>query len=307
MCSFPKRSLKLVFNLMLFFLFKTDASAQASPSIKVLEKKYAFEALPLEERTEYLELKEEVEKTFLAKKYCTSLVKLMMAEEIFNEDPQMFFIRGLCYAELHDSENAALAYKEALEIHPDSPIVNASLLEVYFLARDYEKSLMMSDKLRTIYLAGQNAFPQKNVPLLEFKRLLAITKLLNDQRLLNNWAKRLSQLFDHVDGAPFVHFNLMLRFLHSKDRALALVEEIDELSKLYGYMDDTPYSYFAQALSHYRVGNKEKGDIRMNVAVQVFGGKKVLPWTKAMTDTGYVDDYDFSRLLEFATSSGEKE
>ncbi len=241
-------------------LLSSISKAQDEEAAAVVKNKHAFEALAVDQRKKYLDYKQSAFEAFQKNKLSSCLVHTIKAEQVFKFDHEIYFWRGMCYAQWHDMENAVKEYKKVIEIYPTNITVNMNLLEIYYFSKKYENSLQMSDRIRAFY--NIEDFPRNQIPLIEFKRLVSMTKLL----------------------AKFPEFK----------------KQTTKLNNLYNFMDDTPFSYYAQALAYYEKGDKTEADGRVSAAIYVFGVKEVVSWTKALRDAGYIEDYNYRKFLSHA-------
>jgi len=252
--------IKLIIPLIFLSLSLLTSAQQPKvmPDL-VLKDQHAFEALSKPERIKYLKLKKEAAGEFVKEKYFTCILKTIEAEKVFSQDYEIYFWRGLCYAQWNDVEGSIDMYQKVLRAYQDNITVAMNLFEVCYTSKQYANCILINNKLRSLY--GKPHFPRHHVPLLEFKRLICLKKI------------------NEIQPKP------------------SFDKEIKLLSALYTHNQDSPYAYYVDALNHYEKKEFELGDGRVDSAVYVFDEVHVVLWNKALSDMGYIQEFRFSRSL----------
>ncbi len=250
-----------VFTTLILICLANLSSAQQNKVMPglLMKDKHAFGALPKSKRIKYLTLKQEAANEFLKEKYFTCVLKTLEAEKVFSQDYEIYFWRGICYAQWDDRAGAIEEYQKVLRAYQNNITVAMNLFEVCYTSKQYANCILINNKLRTLY--GENEFPKHHVPLLEFKRLICLKKI------------------DSIRPDP------------------SLKKEIRLLSKLYNSNQDSPFAYYVQALEQYEKKRFDSGDIRVDSAVYVFGQENVILWNKALSDMGFIEEFRFSRAF----------
>lgn len=249
-------------TLLVIIVSTLSASAQGYATQAKL-KKIADQFATLEEsdRQRYIVHKQNAFKARQSEKYFTCLNEISDARAIFSEDMDLLFLKGLCRAQIHDVDKAIEYYKQVLEIDHTHVFALMNIIEINFFAGRYEDTLEHIDQVSSIVESRASG---QNLPLVDFKRLICLTKL-------------------------------------SKQDADKYGAEVGKVKLKYSNMDDNPFYYFAKALEEFDKGEKQEGLIWILKAYLIFENPATIEmWNKALVDTGYIGAYEimFNRQTE---------
>jgi hypothetical protein len=70
------------------------------------------------------------------------------------------------------------------------------------------------------------------------------------------------------------------------------MDEATEMASKYGFLDDSPYPYYAEAAIAYSNGDEVKAEAAMARATRIFQSAEILsPWQDTMIEFGYVKGF----------------
>jgi tetratricopeptide (TPR) repeat protein len=97
--------------------------------------------------------------------------------------------------------------------------------------------------------------------------------------------------------------NMLLRLIEFKlmlsKIKLGKMEEAQEMAELYDHLDDSPYSYYAEAAMAYEEGNELEAEMAMSRAARVFNNPAIIsPWQDTMMEFGYMKSFFGGELPE---------
>ncbi len=211
-----------------------------------------FDALPKPERSKFTELKNKAFEAKSNEKYLTCLITIIDAQAIFDKDTDLLFLKGLCYAQIEDVDNAIEHYRRVLIINPTHMYTLMNMIEINYFAGRYKDSIRYIGKVHDALLKAKH---EGDFTLLDFKHLIALTKL--------------SKLYPEYE------------------------EQLEKVREKFTYMDDSPYYYYAKALASLDEGAKEEGLFSIYTAYYIFEERETIKeWNKALVDAGYIEAYE---------------
>ncbi len=214
--------------------------------------KAEFESLPKDQSKSYQTLKAAAIEANNNGKFFTALITATDAMKIFTKDIDLLLLIGICYAQLDKPVEAEVFYNKALEIQPHHAPSILNLIELNLYHGDFEKVVK-----RVVYIREYlKSAGHETSPLLEYKYLLALTKL-------------------------------------SEKQADKYAADLKKMQELYSYNDDHPYYYYVKALDSLKKGDNDAGQVWIYKAAKIFGNMKLIDtWNKSLKDTNYLADHD---------------
>lgn len=252
--KFLKATIPLI--LLLSAPFASAQDPIVVQRLKAISNK--FEKLPIEDRKEYVKLKQKAIDASKQKKYFTCMVAIDDALNIFPEDMDLIWLKGVCRAEIHDVDAAVSQYDQVLKINPTHGSTLVNLVEINFFVGRYEEAVKYIEYIKTLVDSRGSGYFS---PLLNFKYLISVTKL-------------------------------------EKENPGKYGTELKRLHSLHSYMDDNPYYYYANALKCFDAGEQQEGLVWIFKAYLIFDSAPMVEvWNKALVDTDYMGAYEvmFSR------------
>ncbi len=244
--------LKNIFLLLIIFPLSIKAADQIVKA-RLQEFALAYDALPASQRNEYVIYKNKAYRARSSDKYFTALISISHAQEIFQNDLDLLFLKGYCLAQVHDVNGAIKNYEKVLKIDPSHMITLLNMVEINFHTGNHQESLKFIKRINSL-LDKQPI--DLNLPLLDFKHLICLTKL-------------------------------------SEKRPLEFRAQIAKLKSKYTFMDDNPFYYYANALVAFNTNNKEERFQWVVKAYTIFQQPKLIKkWNKALIDAGYINAYE---------------
>ncbi len=119
----------------------------AEPKRELLPNQQAFLNLPEEQRKDFLKHLSEASRLFQQKRIFETLDELEKSRKIFADSPEIYNLRGSCYVEMRDFEKALADYQKALTYAKDDPRIEFNIAEVYFVTKEWKKSLELFEKI----------------------------------------------------------------------------------------------------------------------------------------------------------------
>lgn len=157
----------------------------------------AFLNLPEESRKEFIKHLSEANRLFQQKRIFETLEELDNAEKIFADSPELYNLRGNCFVEIRAFDKALTQFEKARAFSKDNVSLDFNVAEIYFVTKEWKKSLEMLDKLL-------KNLPPKSIALsrlVEFKKMLCMNKLgMKDE------ATSLAGKYDFLDDSPFYYY-----------------------------------------------------------------------------------------------------
>ena len=100
-----------------------------------------FKSLPQEKQDEWKKLAEQSVKWAQEKRIADSLRLAFEAQDIFQDEANLYNIIGSNYIELRDFKHATAAFKKAISFDPYNLGIQFNLAESYFVSGDYKNAL----------------------------------------------------------------------------------------------------------------------------------------------------------------------
>jgi tetratricopeptide (TPR) repeat protein len=219
--------------ILTLVLMLTPAIAQqpASPAPPVPEEQLqaspaqqAFLNLPLERRQEFAKHVNRAVELFQQKRIFETLDELAKAELIFTESPDLLNIKGSCYVEMRNFEQALAMFKKADQLMPNNPSHEFNIAEVYFVTGEWQKSY---DRFTKIL----KDIPEGNLPLkrlIEFKLLLCLKKLDRHDE-----AAAMAKQYDFQDDSPF-HYYAEAAMAYEANNVVKAEEWVARAARVFG-------------------------------------------------------------------------
>ncbi|KAB2638712.1 MAG: tetratricopeptide repeat protein [Verrucomicrobia bacterium] len=174
----------------------TPAAAAAAKK-PLLANQQAFLNLPEERRKEFGKQLVEAQRLFQQKRIFETFDALDKADAVFLDSPESLNMRGACYVEIRNFDQAAAAFKKALLLSPDNPSINFNIAEVLFVTKKWQEAHDLFAKIL-------QDLPKDNLALsrlVEFKILLCKKKLgLKEETLA------LAKKYGMDDDSPYYCF-----------------------------------------------------------------------------------------------------
>jgi tetratricopeptide (TPR) repeat protein len=209
--------MKTISFLSLFVLITPLAAQEQAPPVEkmpVAESKdlspnqRAFLNLPEESRKEFIKHLGEASRLFQQKRIFETLDELHKASKIFADSPEVHNLRGSCLVEMRAFDKALAEYEKARTFTKDNPSIDFNIAEVYFVTKEWKKSLELFQKILKV-------LPPENIALgrlVEFKMLLCMKKLKMD-----NEVTILAGKYDYLDDSPFYYYTQAAIAYDNKD------------------------------------------------------------------------------------------
>lgn len=179
-----------------------------------------FEKLPLESRENYVKYKRKATEASRDQKYFSCMVAIDNALSLFPDDMDMIWLRGICWAQIHEVDKAIEYYDAVLEINPNHIPSLMNLVEINFFGGRYEKTaeyIRYIDKL--MKSRGGNA-----LPLLDFKYFISISKLeAAEPGKYEAEIKRMADLFGYMEDHPYYYYSHALQEFSAGDKQEGLI------------------------------------------------------------------------------------
>ena len=189
----------------------------------VLPYQKAFLNLSAEKRAEFAKHQREASKLFNQKRIIESLEAIRLAEEAFDELPEMWNLRGSCYVELRAFDKALECFHKALKIAGENPSILFNIGEVHFVTQRWQEAHdAFSSLLKKI--------PEERTGLsriTEFKVMLCKLKLGQEDQ-----ARILANKYDYLDDSPFHHYAKAALAYHEDDLETA-EQEIARATRIF--------------------------------------------------------------------------
>ena len=191
-----------IFSLLL--LSVSISSAQDPLLVKRLKEiRNDFERLSIEKRTEYVMLKQKASDANKKKKYFTCMIAIDDALNIFPDDMDLIWLRGICNAQIHDVDGAIDYYNKVIEINSNHVPTLVNLVEINFFAGRYDDAVGYIKKMNALIEFGGGV----SLPILDFKYLISLVKL--DEKnpgAYDDVIKNLYGLHGFMDDNPFYYY-----------------------------------------------------------------------------------------------------
>lgn len=174
-------------------------SAEKTPAAKqeLLPNQKAFLNLPEESRKDFIKHLGEATRLFRDKRIFETMEALDQATKIFPDSPEIHNLRGSCFVEMRAFDKALAEFEKALTLSKDNPSIEFNIGEVYFVTKEWKKSVEVFEKI-------MKGIPPENVALgrlVEFKILLCKKKLgLDDEVTI------LAEKYTFEDDSPFYYY-----------------------------------------------------------------------------------------------------
>lgn len=175
-----------------------------------------FNALPKEQRMEYITKFREAQTKFTEKRPVEGLFILQEIEKIFSKSPSFYNLKGACYVEIRDIPKAIECFTKALSFDPNNISIQFNLAESHYVNHDYKIALEdFSRLLERITQANPKAAKEVS-PLLNFKRLICAYKL-GDQKMFDE----LKTLYGPMDDTPYYYCTESIVHFAKNDKTAA--------------------------------------------------------------------------------------
>lgn len=172
----------------------------------------AFLNLPEENRKEFIKHLGEAYRLYQQKRIFETLEELDKAEKVFADSAELYSLRGSCFVEMRAFDKALAQYEKARTFSKDNVSLDFNIAEVYFVTKEWKKSLEMLDKVL------KNLPPQSLAlsRVVEFKKMLCMNKLgMKDEAAI------LAEKYDFLDDSPFYYFAQAALAYEKKDTMAA--------------------------------------------------------------------------------------
>lgn len=174
----------------------------AADSKTLMPNQQAFLNLPEERRNEFIKHLEESNRLFQQKRIFETLDEIAKAEKIFKDSPEIYNLRGSCYVEMRSFDKALADYLKALTYTKDNPSIEFNVGEVYFVTKEWKKSLEIFEKIfKALEVPPVAANTLSLRRLVEFKILLCKKKLGMEKE-----AKAMAEKYDFLDDSPYYYY-----------------------------------------------------------------------------------------------------
>lgn len=216
--------------------------------------KDAFSNLPKEKRDEYQAAFSKAVEAYNQKKILSAISFLSEADKLFPQDANLKFFLGVCYAELRNFDKATACYDEALKLNPTHLGTLLNKAEAAFFNQKWKSAYDQLTSIRSKY--GEKT--QGAGSLIDFK------------------------------------ITMCASMLAEKKETAAEFEKIYDAWRLkYSFRDDTPFYFYAKALSEYRKGERSEGLTWVLKAYKVFADPGTLSvWDKVLIDADYLKRHE---------------
>ncbi len=172
----------------------------------------AFLNLPEESRKDFIKHLTEANRLFGQQRVFETLEELDKATAIFKDSPEIHNLRGSCFVEMRAFDKALAEYEAAIKLSKDNPSIEFNIGEVYFVTKEWKKSLEIFEKVFKAIPADNLAMGR----LVEFKILLCKKKLGMDEDV-----KKMTAKYDFMDDSPFYYFAQAVEAYDVKDQVKA--------------------------------------------------------------------------------------
>ncbi len=164
---------------------------------KLLPNQQAFLNLPEESRKEFIKNLSDATRLFRDKRIFESMEILDKTEKIFADSPEIYNLRGSCLVEMRAFDKALVQFEKAFTYAKDNPSVEFNVAEVYFVTKEWKKSIDVFEKILKRLGPREMALSR----LIEFKVLLCKKKLgLDDEAMI------LGEKYTFEDDSPYYYF-----------------------------------------------------------------------------------------------------
>lgn len=193
--------------LLSLFVLVTPLAAQvvieAEKKMPVADSKslspnqQAFLNLPEESRKEFIKRLSEATRLFQQKRIFETLDELDKTQKIFADSPEIYNLRGSCFVEMRAFDKALAEFEKSRSYTKDNASIDFNVAEVYFVTKEWKKSLDMLTNIIKI-------LPKENMALgrlVEFKMYLSMKKLG-----MNAEAAALADKYDFLDDSPYHYY-----------------------------------------------------------------------------------------------------
>ena len=173
------------------------AGDSAPEKAELSANQQAFLNLPEERRKDFVKALGEATRLFQQKRIFETMEKLDEATKIFEESPEIMNLRGSCFVEIRAFDKALAEFKRASELAKDNASILFNIAEVYFVTKEWQKSLDLFEKVLALV-------PEENTALgrlVEFKIMLCKNKLG-----MKNDAEILAGKYDFLDDSPYYYY-----------------------------------------------------------------------------------------------------
>ena len=207
--------MKAIYLISLFALV-TPLAAQDAPKpvekMPVVDAKtlspnqQAFLNLPEESRKEFIKRLSEATRLFQQKRIFETLDELDKTQKIFADSPEIYNLRGSCFVEMRAFDKALVEFEKSRSYTKDNASIDFNVAEVYFVTKEWKKSL---DMLTNIF----KILPKENMALgrlVEFKMYLCMKKLG-----MKAEAAALADKYDFLDDSPY-HYYMQAALAYDK-------------------------------------------------------------------------------------------
>lgn len=188
--------------LLLLLPFALLRAEDAEPAAREkLPHEQAFSNLPEEKRNDFAAKLNEAQRLFAGKRVFEALEKVIEAEAIFADDPELLNLRGACEVEFRAFDKAMVSFKRANELTPGKPLILFNISELNFVTKEWAAAEQSFSEV--LKLLGDK--PVRNelqlARLVEFKLLLCKIKLGKMAE-----AKSMAEKYDYLDDSPYHYY-----------------------------------------------------------------------------------------------------
>jgi tetratricopeptide (TPR) repeat protein len=164
---------------------------------ELLPNQQAFLNLPEESRKEFMKNLTEATRLFRDKRIFETMEMLDKTEKIFADSPEIHNLRGSCFVEMRAFDKALAEFEKALAFAKENPSVQFNIAEVYFVTKEWQKSVDLFEKILKKLTPKEAALGR----LVEFKILLCKKKLgLDDEAVI------LGEKYTFEDDSPYYYY-----------------------------------------------------------------------------------------------------
>ena len=174
-----------------------DAAAKTAAVQELLPNQQAFLNLPEESRKEFIKQLGDATRFFREKRIFETLDALDKAEKIFADSPEIHNLRGSAFVEMRAFDKALAEFEKARSFSKDNPSIDFNIAEVYFVTKQWKKSVDLFEKILKQLPAENTALSR----LVEFKILLGKKKLGMDDEVTI-----LAEKYDFLDDSPYYYY-----------------------------------------------------------------------------------------------------
>ena len=257
-------TLSLVFSCSAFAQAEDNKKAEAKPNMNKAEAdnllkeiSKSFENLPKAERIKYLKMRNEAAKLFQNKRIFETLDLVRKMDEIFKNDPQALVLKGACYVEIRDFASARESFDQAVKVVGPKYNILFNLAEIDFVTNKWSDALKLFETIKP-------DIPDRDIGM---KRLVDFKIMLCHIRL--------------ADKAE------------NEDEKKKHEQVIAELTNQQGFMDDSPYYYYANAAYNYYKGDVSAADQWLAKGRRVYqlSPAHIASWEDTLVEFGYIKSY----------------